>query len=183
MKERVIILFLLVMLSNSVLALKIGVSPPEINYFGEAGENICSNITLFSDRKIIVIAEDRWGDAKSRNILDYKKSADEFGVSLEYEKISEVDKEEKLSMCLKSENSGVYYGAFLFHAENSPAGIGVWIVLNISGNNKEVVKNDIIRITGAVIGSNSRNYPAILLTVFAIILLIILILLIRVSGR
>ena len=171
------------MLSNSVSAIEMGVSPPEINYFGEAGENICSNITLFSDRRIVVIAEDRWGDAESRNILDYRKSADELGISLDYEKISEVNREEKFVMCLKSENSGVYYGALLFRAENSPAGIGVWVVLNISGNNKEGAKSDIIRITGAVIGSNSRNYPAILLTVFAIILLLILILLIRVSGR
>jgi hypothetical protein len=175
-----LILFFLPFMSH-VLALEIGISPPELHFNLSAGERICKNIVLNTDRESVVLSgESYWSENRSKNLNFYKLKAEEFGILFSYPQSIELNKREKIPVCIEALYGGEYYGVLIYKNEEGHTGVGVWIIANSNGNPrptsiKERNKNGIIRITGFASNENGIRITSSLLFSAALFLFLIII--------
>lgn len=138
MKNKIIILLILIILLNNVSATKISLSPAHIYISGKINTNLCKKFVLSSDKDLILKGEDRWSFKDERsNFAKYNLSSSELSLKLSYPKeITSAIKENYF--CINSEKSGTFYGILYYKAVESPAGIGSLIKADISEENKQI---------------------------------------------
>jgi hypothetical protein len=140
MNKTALILIILFVLIGFVSAIKLGITPSEVYFNGYLNEKICKNITIFSDFNGDISGEIKWTKVKDSKILkDYNIISEDLNINSDYPKRIEVfsrNKKELITVCLSGEKPGRYYGALLYGAEESHAGVGSWIYLRISKDNK-----------------------------------------------
>src|SRR3989344_8831634 len=118
---------------------ELGVSPPQINYFGNLSELLCNNITIISrDYEGEIISMDKWSNKYhfSRNLNEYSLTDQDLGIYIEYPKSFILDKKTEINVCIKAEKEGSYYGAMLFQANNMSLGVGSWVNLIVEDENE-----------------------------------------------
>lgn len=118
-------------------AVELGVSPPSIDFYARAGEEICNSIELFSDLdEVEVGVEDLWSDAGvgQKNpdffVLDFFP-----GVNLDYEKFFVLEERRDFDVCLRAEKKGDYQGLLVFNVLNGSLAIGCWINVYVEEGN------------------------------------------------
>lgn len=175
--------FLLILISiltaASVSASEIGISPPEISFSLASEEIGCRNISLFLKTSSTLIAADFWSRKNSRDLPEYNINSKDLGISINYPEIATTSNKTKIEMCVSARNKGIYYGALLFKAENSNAGIGTWLTLNITSENK----NYPARLTGLSVASSPENKKFAFLFFSSIFFLFILLFLLIKLGK
>src|SRR3989344_2814425 len=150
---KLIIFLILILFLPIASSLELGISPIQLDFSGKTQEKICRNITLFSKNFSGELAgEDRWSKENEKILNKYTLSSEDLKINIEYEKTIRAEQKNLIGVCINA-NQGVYYGALLFHAENTSAGVGSWIFLNISEKReeKEGGVKEIPKLTGKVI--------------------------------
>lgn len=157
MNKNFILIFLLITLLYSAYSLEIGINPAYLNLEDKTGEEVCQNISVYADRDINITIENKWTKIEeSRKIKDYNLSSKDFNlqiVSPEKASIS-ANETKEIEICFSGKNAGNFYGAVLFESENGYVSIGSWINLKIT----ESPKNNLLLLTGAVIGTNKKSF-------------------------
>jgi len=172
-----------IFLINLVSAVKIGISPPKIEFNSSTNEKTCQKIFINTNYRQELIGNDRWTKSLlvyKNDISQYDKDAKDLGLKLEYAKKLTIldDLKKEIEVCLTAEKEGKYNGALFYNTENSIAGVGIWIFADISEE-----KNYISRINAKVVEAfsnlryekteNMLIFLPVILFVFLIILLII----------
>lgn len=135
MKKSVICLLIPLIVFNLIFvnAAQLSISPPELFINGSIGKENCREIKITTDYNGYIILELKWSLVNSREIKDYTLNPEYFKIIEKYpEKIYFKDKDKKtINVCFDGEKSGDYNGILMFKTENSYAGIGIWIHLNL----------------------------------------------------
>ena len=157
----------MLILISSVYAIQLRISPAKIEFNLSVGEEVCNEINIFSDYNGDIIGNAKWSKVYSKNIKNYLLNAEELKLKVEFSERIRIDNSEKTQVCLTAEEPGEYYGALLYNTEKSPAGVGIWIFVKVSGETGN-------RLIGKVIEDNFiySNYEKILLSIPTIILFI-----------
>ena len=122
-----------------VSAFEFGVSPPELDFQGSVGENICKNLRVFSSLdRIDIVVDDKWAKESNvgHNIGGYEISSADLSLTMDYEKNFILNKEREIKVCLKADESGEFKGVLFFQALDKSLNIGIWMNADISGNNQ-----------------------------------------------
>lgn len=141
-------------------AAKLGISPAVIEFNMNSNERICQKAVLFSDSNETLIGETRWNSNKDfiKNLNQYNSDADDLNIKIEFPENIQVINKKDINICLTAKNSGKYFGALIYKNENKPAGIGVWVIANINGNEfEENRETGLIKLTGRVIENDEEN--------------------------
>lgn len=165
-----IIFVVLICLIPGVFCLE--VSPTQLDFSGVTGEVICKDVFV-SDFGVEVIGEDRWAvrDYDGRDFLAHKLDAFDLGLSVDYDENFFVEGESVKEVCLSGSRSGSYHGLLLYRGEGENAGVGIWIVVDLVGD-------DLIVLKGEVVEESGGNFVLALLIVLGIFLFIFLALLV-----
>ena len=174
-----IFLVMLIFLINFVSANEIGISPAKIDFIGKVGDAICKEITLFTKDKEVLSGEDRWSAKDSKELKDYNLRADEFGIEIDYIKSIEFKGSQNVEVCIRGLESGFYYGALIYQVDS--AGVGMWIKVNISGDENKKTNPGIVRLTGNVISDNNSGMFVFAVgeVIFLVIIFIVLVYIVR----
>ena len=177
--------FYIIICTGFVIGLKIGIFPPDINLQTNINEKVCKNVYLSSDSKVEFFGETRWSEKKPeivRNINYYSKK-EPVNLSLEYPKEVSLNKNKSIEICVLSKKSGEYYGALLYITRENYAGVGSWLYLNVSGENKD--EDSFTKITGRsleLIESKRNNSLELILFFSTVLLTITFLVLIKFEG-
>jgi hypothetical protein len=157
MNKKIIgIFFLLLFFLQLISSLELGLSPAYLDLEGKAEEKVCQNVSVYADRDINVTIKDKWTKIDgSRKIKDYNLSREDINIKVispERIPISAGEKR-KIEVCFSGKNAGNFYGAILFESDRGYANIGSWVNLKITKSQK----NNIISLTGEVIGEVKGN--------------------------
>jgi hypothetical protein len=128
MENRFLIIVCLVfLLSKSVLAQSIQISPMQFELSAKAYEQKCEEIHVSPDEDLIV--QIRWSENKSINPQDYREGlfSEEVEVSLNQKKRGLYE------FCFKGKKEGVYFGAIFFRNRNSLLSMATKLTLSING--------------------------------------------------
>lgn len=145
------ILILILFLISFISSLEIGINPAHIELYGNKGDTICKNVSIYSDKDITVLFDSRWSESEnSRNINDYKLKSEEIAIELHSPNriFLAKNKEKDVEVCFKCNKKGDFYGAILFESENGYASVGSWVHIKINNDNS---------ITGGAIGIVKDN--------------------------
>lgn len=161
-----------------VYSLELGISPGNLEFSGNINERICNNITLNTDYKGYLIGNTKWTDKKleKREIKDYNLNAEELGIIIDYpEKLNVSEKITKREICANLKKPGTYHGAITYKTEEGYAGVGSWMMLNISKNSNE--NSGIRKISGMAVSKefflNQSSIIKISIVIFMALLLIL----------
>lgn len=137
MKYLILILIILTLSLSSVSAIKISVSPAHIYLSGKTNTNICKKITISSDKEITFYGEDRWSLRKGESFASYKMSSKQINLTVKYQK-EITSNAADIDFCVKSENSGNFYGIIFFKTSDSIGGIGSRVNVEVIANPKKI---------------------------------------------
>lgn len=171
MSKKLILFYVLIFFLEFVSPLELGLSPAHFEIETNVGETACKNISLNSDRAIVILVNNKWAKTESRNLKDYNLSSENFGIEVTEEKIF-LDKKKETEVCFSGEKAGNFYGVILFESENGYAGVGSWVELNVVAENKKsgLITGELIKDFGAnnffVLGSLSLVIEAGILFYF-----------------
>jgi len=138
MEKSFFILFLMIVISilifsaSVVQSISFGISPEKILFSGKIGERICREFSLIGEN-FIFSGEIKWALKDSRNIEEYKLNSENLKLEAEFPKSVSAGNYE---VCIKGKESGKYYGALFYRIEGTSYGIGTWVNLDISENEK-----------------------------------------------
>ena len=155
MEKNILFFIVILLLINSAFATQLRINPSHITLNGSVNENICGKVNITTDYNGNIIGEIKWSKEDTKKLMDY--SLDMTGSNkFEFPENIKINKSKEISFCLNSKDPGEFYGALLYHTENSPAGVGIWINANIigeSGTNND--QNS--KITGMAIDSGDEK--------------------------
>lgn len=140
-----------------VIATELHVFPAKIELNGSVDEELCSKVKISSDYEGNIIVRTKWARKDTKNINDYYLDAESIGINEYFNKKLNIENTKEETFCLTAEKSGKYYGALLYNTENSYAGVGIWITVNIQGD--EAIENKMDdKITGRVIKDSETDF-------------------------
>ena len=134
-------LFFILLISFSE-GVELGVSPASIDFYGESGNFVCKNLSIFfSEDNIPIEVNDTWSkNRNSRDVNNYKLSADELGIVSKYKNSFLINKEKNFEICIKSQYAGNFNGVLIFDVVGKSLSVGSWMNANFVGNNAKVSK-------------------------------------------
>lgn len=146
----------IILLINLISAAKLGASPASVEFNGSINEKICQRIILFSSNETI-IGDDKWSFNKEfvKDIKEYNTNAEDLDIKIDYSKEMFVENRKEIEVCLTAKKSGNYYGILSFRTENKPAGVGIWVIVDIDNNGS--IKLGSFKITGSAIDDKIIN--------------------------
>lgn len=127
-------IFLLLIIMPLTSATKITLSPSTLNFLTKPDQTSCKEIILSLDPAGEILINDVWTTRSlfKKKINMYGKQAKSLGISIDYpnQTLFEQDKSsKKIKICLKSNQTGRFYGAIIFKTKDNAAAIGSWIDL------------------------------------------------------
>lgn len=141
------ILILTVLILPCVMGVRLGISPSEMQFEGNAGEEICREAVIYFDRGEVIL-EDRWnGISEEREMILYTDKAE--GLKVEYPHSIWVEGKEEARVCIAADEGGRYFGVILASAREGAVGVGSWIVAEIEEREE---KKGIFEGKGMVLG-------------------------------
>ena len=155
-----ILMILVILFSPFISSLKVGISPPKIELSGKPEQELCKEITVYSDKKITLEAEDLWTLVRdSKNLKDYNLSSEELGITTKYDKEISVNSNKKVKFCADTNKEDVYNGVLVYKSVENSAGVGIWIKLKTGKEqfNVENVEDSQNSITGNVIKTGDNE--------------------------
>lgn len=131
--SRFALVFLFIFSISGVYALNMEISPANLDFDLDLGELVCKNVSVKSDYFGFIIGEDYWSNTASKDIGDYVFESPD-GLEIDYSKELQGLGESKV--CIYSENPGKYDGVLVYSLEDSRLGVGTWLNVSVSGNEK-----------------------------------------------
>ena len=155
---RIIIFFLFfIFMMCFISGLELVVSPEQLVFEGKVGEEICRQVDIRVDESVNIFVEDRWAPegVDERKLSRHKLLGEELGFEVFYNSQFVVGDEEVLEVCLIGEDVGNFHGVLLFRGEDSPAGVGLWLVVNLEEGEGVVARlgSKVGSITGGAVGA------------------------------
>ena len=171
MKSFIFLLFF-IFLCNFVSSIELSISPSQIDFNAKTNQESCKEITISTIKNSILIGSDRWAEKNivQRNFFLHNLSSKDLDIKINYPTNLKVDEITNAKICIVSKNSGIYHGLLLYKTQNSSAGVGIWMNLNIT----ESEKFSIIKLTGNAISIENNKTSLFILPIFLIIILIFL---------
>lgn len=150
-------------------ALELGATPAVL-IFEE--NNVCKNITLFSDRNGVVLSgKTLWSFEESKQLENYKLSPQLAGIEIRYPQSIELEQgKENIQVCIMKDSKQKAYGVLVYQSENGHVGIGVWLVSE--GEQGEKKGSELV--TGKIIDIHSASPSGLFLAILLFVLLLLL---------
>jgi hypothetical protein len=167
MKILLVLLFFLFLIGG-VSSSELSISPSEINFNIMTNQESCNQITISTEEGIL-IGEDKWAEkgVTERKFLIHTLSSEDLDLEVDYLKRFEMKNLATVDVCITAKHSGFYHGLLLYKKENSKAGVGIWMNVNVS-------KKDGLSLTGNSIKEINIKTIFILPIILTIILIILL---------
>jgi hypothetical protein len=188
--KRLIVAVIVLFLISSVSATLILLHPPKLDFSGNSDKQLCQKYSVFSDYRGNLIGNLRWSKKESKNLKDYNLNSSDLGIKTDFpDKIVSNNDKKDANICITFKDGGKYYGALLYNAENSPAGVGIWIYADVKGSKNGINFTKISEITGNAVGSlknvvnDTKNQKALLVSSTTLLLFVLFILLLFVEKR
>ena len=126
--------FFFIFLLTFVNAFSLEASPNEIYVDSFPNQKICKDILIDVSEESNIIIEDRWSEKGfvEKILVNHKLAAEELNVVLSYDKQFRISQQESFEVCFSAREVGFYHGIILIKGENAPAGVGVWVNLNVT---------------------------------------------------
>ena len=177
MKILLVLLFF-IFLIGSVSSSELSISPSQINFNTTEDQESCEQITI-STKEGILIGEDKWAEkgVTERKFLIHTLSAKDLDLEVDYMKRFEMKNLATIDVCVTAKHSGFYHGLLLYKKENSKAGVGIWMNVNVTSE-----KLSIKKLTGNTIKEINAKTILILPVILTIILIILLLKLKKKKG-
>lgn len=176
MKKIFLFFVLIIVLTELISSVQLGISPSEIEFKGEVNEKICRDATIYSDYSGSLNGEIRWmkEGQTGRDLKEYNFGEKALGIESEYPTSIFVDSEKKIKVCLMFQEPGQYSGALIYSTENSNVGVGSWIRVNINGNRIEPRVEEITGESIALVQKKVENKTSFNLIFFVIFVMLAL---------
>lgn len=157
------------------------ISPSQINFNTKENQESCKQITVSTEGSGILIGEDKWAEkgVTERKFLIHTLSPGDLDLKVDYPKKFELKNSATVDVCITAEDSGLYHGLLLYKKENSKAGVGIWMNLNVTESEKFSIK----RLTGDTIKEINGKTILIILPIILTIILIILLIKLNKKGK
>ncbi len=184
----------IILLSISIVkAVEIGISPAQLEFKADAGQEICKKLKVYSGEEDNLIGMDKWSSEKAfvKDIRKYTLNSNELEITFKYPKEIYAKRQLEFNVCIISKKSGTHYGS-LIYSTNKSAAVGTWIILKVNGNaaegdnendngsDEESVLN---KITGRITSMSSAQLATIPMLISTIILIIFLIYFLNLSKK
>ena len=149
----------------SINAATLSISPPQLNFEGEVGEELCNKIRIKVNGTENVTGKIKWAkEGYSKRILhEHNLDSEELNLKVKFLKKLTIEKSEEIEICLRGKNAGTYHGVLLYRIQGKPLQIGIWTNVSLEGK-------DFIKMTGNFINAEDKE-PNLLL--FSTILLVV----------
>lgn len=171
-------LFLIILfLTQLCSAVRLSISPQNLEFTGQTGEEICNKITLFGEG--VVEGLDKWAEKESRDIRDYNFVPSNLVIS--YPESIRLNEDKTIRICINTTSSGKYYGALIYN--QNYIGVGTWIKVVVKGANYTKNLDSPQILTGAVIGANKNQLSLIIICSVVFLLICIIFLLIKLRNH
>jgi len=171
MNKNILFLILLIFLMGVVSSATLSMSPPQLDFVGNTGEKICSDLFLNIGGEGVLIGEDRWAeqDFLDRKLSAHNLIAEDLKIEINYLKEINLSGEKIVNVCVVGKNSGNYHGVLLYRLKDTPVKQGIWI--NVSLDKSRGAS----RITGGTISEGSEDGFVSVFVLIGILLLVVLI--------
>jgi hypothetical protein len=150
----------------SVNAATLTISPPQLDFKGVVGEEICNNIKIKVNGTENLTGKIKWAEEGyfERVLNEHKLDSEELDLEIDFSEEIEINEIEEIKICLRGKKAGKFHGVLLYKIKDKPLQIGIWTNVTLEGNN-------FIKMTGNFI-NNKDKFDSLL--IFPIILLVIL---------
>jgi hypothetical protein len=160
-----------VFILTNVSAVQLSISPPQIDFVGSTGEEICNTIFIQVNGTENLIGKNLWAEEgiDLRKISLHNLTSEDLRIDFNYEDKIEVDGERGAQICVTAKRKGTYHGLLLYKIENKPVQVGIWMNVSVSKG------NDLVKITGnAVKDSGDKGVTWVVFPIGLVIILGIL---------
>lgn len=187
------IIILSISIISTVSAVEIGISPAQVEFKADAGQEVCKKVSVYSGEEDNLIGSDKWSGEKTfvKDIRKYTLSSSEKGITFKYPKEVYARNRLEFNVCITGDKSGTYYGS-LIYSTNRSAAVGTWIILKVNGDvaedendegNKSNEESILNKITGRVTGMSTTQLAMIPMLTSTLILFIFLIYFLRLNKK
>src|SRR3989344_2074550 len=187
------IIILSISIISTVSAVEIGISPAQLEFKADAGQEVCKKVSVYSGEEDNLIGSDKWSGEKTfvKDIRKYTLNSSEKGITFKYPKEVYAKRQLEFNVCIIGNKAGMYYGS-LIYSTNKSAAVGTWIILKVNGNvteEKNEVGNEsdgkavLNKITGAVSGMSTAQLAAIPMLTSTVVLVIVFFYLLSVNYQ
>lgn len=161
--------------------LKIGIAPSILKFKANADQVVCKNITLFSNSKGILIGQTQWANEDYRELSMYDINENEINLNIDYPKqvgFEKADMEKQVEICIIGEKKEKYYGALTYRAENSHAGVGIWMRVEIISEDldkkEDKQESSLVKLKGLSSNISYSNLLLFLILIYSTIFLLLI---------
>jgi hypothetical protein len=128
-----IFLFLFILITPSVYAYSIGISPVNLSFDISENEAPCKSIIVFTkgyDGTIYI--KDLWSNSNIsvKDLSEYYLSSRILNITISYLNEFEIHNKEKIDICVSGRKSGNFYGIIIISTKDGVA-IGNWIDVHV----------------------------------------------------
>ena len=168
------VLFFFIFLIGVASSSGLSISPSEIDFKTIENQESCKQIMVSTEGEGFLIGEDKWAKKGviEKKFLVHTLSSEDLNLKIDYPKRFGIKNFTTIDICITPEDSGFYHGLLLYKKENSKAGVGIWINLNVT----ESEKFSIAKLTGDTIKESDVKKSLIILPIILAIILITLLL-------
>jgi hypothetical protein len=153
-----------------VSAVQLSMSPPQIDFVGSVGEEICNNVLIQVNGTENLIGKNLWAEegVELRKITLHNLSAENLRIDFNYEKEVKIIGKKEVEICVTAKKKGNYHGLLLYKIENKPVQVGIWMNVSVLSG------NDLVKITGNSIkdskeGSSWYVLPLVLVVILGLL--------------
>lgn len=113
-------------------------APAVLLISGKPGIPNCTFIPITAEDSDALIIQNAWAAFPSKSLADYSFSAADTGLTIEHPYVVWLNEgKANVQLCVFGAREGVYRGVVLSRASRSAAGVGTWVVVNLSGRSIE----------------------------------------------
>ncbi len=159
-------------------AATLSISPPQIDFIGNVGEEICQSIFVEVENIKTLTGKTLWAEENyfERRLINHIHSAEEFGIKVIFPQEIQIENSREIQICINGEKKGNYHGALLYKIKDKPIQVGTWMNVSLS---KEI---SVSKLTGRATGGNQEGY-GIFIALGILLLLIFIFLIIKYSLK
>lgn len=209
MKKILILFIFSIFLSSSFVSAGFSVSSGKLYFNLEQGKEQCQNLVLFSsDYEGPITIRDKWAsNSDNSNPNTFSQTSNDLQIKIKHDKkIDNFKTNKDIQICIGSDYSGQRRGIIIFTPEsktNVVVEAGVWLLVNVTGNNPfkmpkqeekttsenittsinetpgEKQNTELSPITGNVTGTGQGRSWIIIISAFALIAIVGLVVYIR----
>src|SRR3989344_9690847 len=110
-----IILYVVLSISTAS-AVEIGISPAQLEFKADAGQEVCKKVSVYSGEDENLIGSDKWSGEKTfvKDIRKYTLNSSEKGITFKYPKEVYAKRQLEFNVCIIGNKAGMYYGSLIY---------------------------------------------------------------------